>query len=65
MPTATEDRLAYSIVEAAGVIGVGRTTMYALIDAGSIPTVTVGRRRLVTRRALEDYLDRLSSDHGA
>ena len=38
-------------------IGVGRTSMYALIDSGEIPTVRIGRRRLVTEAALVEYLE--------
>ena len=53
--------LAFPIPEAASVIGVGRTTLYAEITAGRLPTITIGRRRLVTRRALEDYLDSRSA----
>jgi excisionase family DNA binding protein len=53
------DRLAHSITEGAWRIGVGRTSMYALIDSGEIPTVRIGRRRLVTEAALVEYLERL------
>jgi len=54
--------LAYGIPEAAAVIGIGRTTLYAEIGAGRLPTITIGRRRLVTRDALEDYLDRCAAE---
>ena len=54
--TATEARLAYPIPEAAAELGIGRTTLYGEIAAGRLPTITIGRRRLVTRQALEDYL---------
>ena len=49
-------RLAYPIPEAAEILGIGRTTLYAEIGAGRLSTITIGRRRLVTREALEDYL---------
>ena len=48
--------LAHSIPVAAARIGVGRTSMYALIDAGEIPTITIGRRRLVTEAALLAFI---------
>ena len=51
---------AYSVVDAAGMIGIGRSTMYALITTGQIPTVSIGRRRLVTEGALTAFLARLS-----
>lgn len=57
-----EVRLAYPIPEAAQAIGVGRTTLYAEIAAGRIATVTIGRRRLITRAALEAYLASLTDE---
>jgi len=41
------DQLFVSITEACRSVGVGRTTMYRLFDAGSVETVKIGRRRLV------------------
>lgn len=48
--------LSVSIDEAARLIGVGRSTMFALLDSGEIRSVKVGARRLVPRRALEEFL---------
>ena len=48
--------LARSIPAAAARIGVGRTTLYRLIDAGEVPTITIGGRRLVTETALTEYI---------
>lgn len=36
--------------------GLPRTTVYALIQQGEVPSLKVGRRRLVPKRALVDYL---------
>jgi excisionase family DNA binding protein len=36
-----------SIREAAEALGVGRSTAYALMAQGKLPTVQIGRRRLV------------------
>ena len=52
------NRLAHPIPEAAARLGIGRTTLYALIERGELPTVTIGRRRLVTESALVAYLER-------
>lgn len=60
MATTTPTPLAWSIPDSARRIGVGRTSMYALIDAGVVPTITIGRRRLVTDQALCDYIERLA-----
>ena len=55
-------RFAYSVVDAAGMIGIGRSTMYDLINTGQINTVSIGRRRLVTEAALVAFLARLSAE---
>jgi len=48
--------VALTVVEAARRLSVGRTTMYALIASGEIPSVTVGRLRRVPAEALKDYV---------
>nr|WP_254886200.1 helix-turn-helix domain-containing protein [Streptomyces sp. NA02950] len=49
--------------EAARRLSVGRTTMYALIRAGAVRTVPIGRLRRVPVQALSDYLaDRMQSN---
>lgn len=57
---AESPRLAFPVGEAAQIIGIGRTTLYAEIASGRVQTVTIGKRRLVTRQALEAYLAALS-----
>jgi excisionase family DNA binding protein len=58
-------RLAHSIPEAAAILGVGRTTLYGLIDTGEITTVTIGRRRLVRHSDLVAYVEGLRSGRAA
>ena len=48
--------VALTIEEAARRLGVGRTTMYALVAAGDVPSVTIGRLRRVPAQALNDYV---------
>ncbi|MFE9060463.1 helix-turn-helix domain-containing protein [Streptomyces violaceusniger] len=48
--------LALRVEEAARRLSVGRTTMYALIRDGVIPTVLIGRLRRVPVQAISDYL---------
>jgi excisionase family DNA binding protein len=48
--------LSVSVDEAARLIGVGRSTMFSLLEEGHIRSVKVGARRLVPRRALEEFL---------
>jgi predicted DNA-binding transcriptional regulator AlpA len=37
--------------------GLGRTSMYHLIRSGELPSVTIGRRRFVAVRDIEDYVE--------
>jgi excisionase family DNA binding protein len=52
------EKLAYQINEAVEASGLGRTTLYAAIAAGELETIKVGTRRLITRDALLDFLER-------
>ena len=45
-----------SVEEAARRLRIGRTTMYGLISAGEIETVTIGRRRLVPPECVTAYV---------
>jgi len=49
-------RIALTIEEAAMRLGIGRTTMYALVSAGEIKSVTIGRLRRIPIQALHDYV---------
>lgn len=53
------ERLLLSVVQAAGVLGVGRTTAYQLIRAGQLEVVHVGRSARVPADALPDLVRRL------
>jgi len=46
-----------TVQEAARMLGVGRATAYEGVRTGVIPSVRIGRRLLVPRRALERLLD--------
>ena len=50
--------LLLTIVEAARVLSIGRTTMYELVGAGEIEVVHIGRSARVPVAALEEYVDR-------
>jgi excisionase family DNA binding protein len=47
----------YSIEEAAQILGVGRSAAYEAARRGEIPTIRIGRRLRVPRRALDRLLD--------
>lgn len=55
MPEEVE-RIAYSVVEAARIAGIGRTGLYQLIHDGVIPVVKIGKRTLVRRSDLEAFM---------
>jgi excisionase family DNA binding protein len=48
--------LAVAPGEAARLTGVGRTTIYEAIGAGTLRSVKIGRRRLITVEALRAWL---------
>jgi excisionase family DNA binding protein len=49
-------RQAYSVEEAAKLLGVGRTTAYLAVARGELPCIRIGRRVVVPRAALERLL---------
>jgi excisionase family DNA binding protein len=48
--------LAVSVKTACKLVGVGNTTMWALIKAGRVKTISIGRRCLVVFASLESLL---------
>jgi len=55
---AGRERLAVSVTEAAALLGVSRPTIYALLERdGGLPSLRVGRRRLIPMAALERWID--------
>ncbi|MFJ5608223.1 helix-turn-helix domain-containing protein [Streptomyces sp. NPDC093221] len=48
--------VALTVEEAARRLSVGRTTMYALLTSGEIPSVTIGRLRRIPAEALNEYV---------
>ena len=55
----TAAKLSYSVDEACMALGLPRTTFYAAIRDGQIQTFKAGRRRMVSRKALEDFITKL------
>ncbi len=53
---APEERLAYSVDEAAQITGLSRDLLYDQMRIGKLAYLKVGRRRLITRRSLETFL---------
>ncbi|GAB3855619.1 hypothetical protein GCM10029963_50680 [Micromonospora andamanensis] len=57
-----DNRVVLTIEQAAERLGIGRTTMYALIKTGQVRTVTIGRLRRVPAFCLDEYVQGLLSD---
>jgi excisionase family DNA binding protein len=48
----SRDRLVYTVEEAAGLLGVARSTMYELLRVGEVPSIRMGRRVFITAPAI-------------
>ena len=55
-PEPAAERLAYSIDEAARLTGLSRDLLYDEMRRGNLTSVKVGRRRLITRHHLQQFL---------
>jgi excisionase family DNA binding protein len=52
------ERLAYSPDEAAELLGISRELVHDLLRTGQLGSVKAGRRRLIGKRHLEEFLAR-------
>jgi len=50
--------LTMSVSEAAGVLGISRAFAYVLVARGELPSLRLGRRVVVPRRALEQLIEK-------
>lgn len=57
-PSSALEPLAYSVKDAASVLGVSRSTVYELIASGELRSTKLGSRRLIRREALMSLLDK-------
>ncbi|MBW0113920.1 excisionase family DNA-binding protein [Pseudonocardia sp. KRD-169] len=58
-------RLVLTVEEAAERLGIGRTLMYALVAAGEVESVRIGRLRRIPTDALDSYVSTLRRLGGA
>jgi excisionase family DNA binding protein len=56
-PTPPDERLAYSVDEAASLTGLSRDLLYDQMRHGNLDYIKIGRRRLITRQHLEQFLE--------
>ncbi|MEY9913296.1 excisionase family DNA binding protein [Catenulispora sp. MAP12-49] len=60
-----QPRTMLTVEQAADAIGIGRTTMFALLKSGEVESVLIGRLRRVPVSAIDGYLGRLVAEqHG-
>ncbi len=65
MPGATlPERQTLSVEEAATLLGIGRTTAYAAVRSGTLPSVRIHRRVVVPRAAIERLLSGVPAQDG-
>jgi excisionase family DNA binding protein len=55
-PDGSDERLAYSVDEAAQITGLSRDLLYDQMRTGRLAYLKVGRRRIITRQHLEAFL---------
>lgn len=55
-PDGPPQKLAYSVDEAAQVLGVSRGTIYNLIHRADFPALKVGNRQLISREGLAEWV---------
>jgi len=52
-------KLLLPIPDACAALGIGRTTMYELVDQHHVVKVNIGRRSFITAESVGAYVDRL------
>ena len=60
-PDQPDERLAYSVDEAAQITGLSRDLLYDQMRTGQLRYLKIGRRRIITRQHLEAFLARAAS----
>jgi excisionase family DNA binding protein len=61
MATPPAAHVLLTVEEAARRLNIGRTTMYSLVSAGAIESVTIGRLRRVPAECLDTFVATLRS----
>lgn len=59
------DRLLLRPEECAELLGIGRSKLYQLLASGSLESMTIGRRRLIPREAIVEFVQRERQEQGA
>jgi excisionase family DNA binding protein len=59
------ERELLSVREAGEVLGIGRSKTYELINEGALEVVRIGRRALVPRQAVAEFVEGLRAEADA
>jgi excisionase family DNA binding protein len=60
----TLEKGAYSVEEAAYYIGGSRPTVYRLMGSGALPSIHIGRRRMILKEDLDKFLQDRRAEAG-
>ena len=52
----------YTVAETQRILNLGRSSLYEAIARGGIPTIRIGKRLLIPRKALERMLERANGE---
>jgi excisionase family DNA binding protein len=55
-PASPPTKLTYTVPEAAALLGISRSTAYECVRRGELPSLTLGRRVLISRAQLEQLI---------
>jgi excisionase family DNA binding protein len=59
----TKEKLVLNIPEVAKLLGISRTTAYALANSGQLPAIRLGKRIICPKAALEKMLQETGNIH--
>jgi len=57
-----DERLAIAVEEAAHLLGISRSLAYELCARGELPTIRLGRRLVVPKRALVEMIEKVETN---
>ncbi|MFG1818542.1 helix-turn-helix domain-containing protein [Kribbella sp. NPDC049174] len=57
--TSTTGPLLLTVEQAAQRLGIGRTTVFALLKSGQLESIPLGRLRRIPAECITEYIDRL------
>lgn len=55
-------RVSYTVEEASAATGLARSRLYQAISKGELKTFKAGRRRMVSTKAIEEFIAKLERD---